>query len=183
MSFNYLSLTINMDSKKVVKSATELVPPQDRGQLYYKEVTVLRMTFVDNTGTAVALGASDTYVLALDSSRRHVSDTTDLMAYSDDTLFDVSGDWSGSSRASGELAARVDCGRALFSSRITETDGDQACFFQVRATPNGETNTTTLVQDTLDCWKNVINTFIYELVDGDGNTLVDGDTNTLTSVS
>lgn len=160
MSFNYISLTVLAATKAAVKSATERIPVTELENLYSRETSILRLTVIDSAGVAVALGASDEYELAIDSTRRHVDDNDDLMAYSDNDEFDIAGDWPGSSRANGELAVRVDCSRALFASRITAADGSQECFLQIRVTPDGETNTSTLIQDLLMCNKNVIQQYL-----------------------
>jgi hypothetical protein len=160
MSFTVITQTVNIDTKLWVKSATEQVQLVSLPLINSRETVIFGLSFVDSEGNAYELSASDEFELAIDSTRRHVTDTADLMAYSDDTQVDIAGDWSEINRTAGKISIRVDCSRTLFEDRITESDGVQECWIQVVRTPSGESNHTSMVQDLVNCADNVINRYI-----------------------
>lgn len=128
--------------------------------LYGREIAVVCLKFIDANGDAYALAADDEFELSIDSTRREVTDTSDLMAYGDNTQVDIAGDWADINRTNGKISIRVDCTRQLFDDRITEADGSQECWIQVTLTPNGESNHSTVLQDAVICNDNVINRYI-----------------------
>jgi hypothetical protein len=160
MSFTQVQLTVNPNRKSFIQSASVQSALQTRPILFSRETMVLCLSFVNDDGSVYALESDDEFECAIDSTRRHVTDTSDLMAYSDDTQVDIAGDWADISRANGKISIRVDCSRTLFEDRITESDGVQECWLQVPLTPSGESNATTMVQDLINCADNVINRYI-----------------------
>lgn len=128
--------------------------------LYGREIAIVCLKFIDANGDPYALEADDEFELSIDSTRREVTNTDDLMAYSDNTQVDIPGDWADVNRTAGKISIRVDCTRQLFDDRVTEADGSQECWMQVTLTPNGETNHSTVLQDLTICNDNVINRYI-----------------------
>ena len=153
-------MTVNPLKRQWITSAGDQAPLQRSAipQLYSRETAILALSFVDNEGNAYPLAADDEFELAIDDDRRHVTDTSDLMAYSDDTQVDIAGDWADIDRATGKISIRVDCSRTLFEDRINAEFED--CWLQVRLTPSGLSNATTMVQDLARCHDNVINRYI-----------------------
>jgi hypothetical protein len=160
MSFSRIEVTVNPTMKSWIKAADDQVflTGDNRPTLYSRETNVLCLSFVDNAGAVYPLEADDEFELAIDSTRRNVTDTNDLMAYSDNTQVDIAGDWSDISRANGKISIRVTCDRALFESRLTDLGDDdmQDGYLQIMLMPNGETNATTMVQDIVNTGGNVI---------------------------
>lgn len=162
MSFAQIQLTVNMDTKLVVKDTTAVglrQRPTSPPELNYNEINILCVHFVDSAGVNYALEADDEFKFALDSSRRAVTDTDDIMAYSANAVVDVAGDWADISRANGKISIRVDSGRDLFESRITEADGNQRCYGDLVLQPNGSNNWSMCLSDIFVCSKNVISKY------------------------
>jgi hypothetical protein len=78
------------------------------------------------------------------------------MAYSDNSMFDIAGQWSAIDRATGKISVQVACTSALFASRTDDADGDNDCWLQIRRIPNGETAGTTILLDKCRCIDAVI---------------------------
>lgn len=164
MSFSRIEQFVRVPSKTWVSTDDTNTQVELSGanlpQLFGREVAVMCLKFINTDGTPYVLAADDEFTLSIDSTRREVTDTNDLMVYSDDTQVDIAGDWADIDRATGKISIRVDCTRQLFDDRITSADGSQQCWIQVTLTPNGETNHSTVLQDSVFCNDNVINRYI-----------------------
>jgi len=71
------NLLINVDSRKVVKSSTQLVDPASSQRLnaIYGDKLILACEFIDATGAAYPLAAGDTFDCGLDKDFAHVLDS------------------------------------------------------------------------------------------------------------
>jgi hypothetical protein len=151
-----------MSTKQFVISdspSLSVIAPGDRPPFNYNETAILCLSFVKDDGTAYPLEATDEFILSIDSTPRNVTDTADLMAYSDNTQVDIAGDWADISRANGKISIRVDCSRDLFESRITDADGSQDVFIQVVLEPTAQDNYSAAVGDKVIASKNVISKY------------------------
>jgi hypothetical protein len=71
------NLLVNVDSRKVIKSTTQLVDPiaSQRLNAIYGDKIILAVEFVDSNGAAYPLAAGDTFDCGLDKDFSHVLDT------------------------------------------------------------------------------------------------------------
>jgi len=92
MSFTLKLLTVNINTRRIVRDAVSLadISYDEQPRFYVDETTVLGMSFVDKDGNPVVFAAGDTFELAIDDGLS-VRATNNVMAYSDDDLFDVAG--------------------------------------------------------------------------------------------
>jgi hypothetical protein len=118
-----IPITVNIYSGTIMQpaDATKIATKDsDKPQLYYGDHVIFCVSFVDNAGEPFALGSADTFELALDTNFSHL-DT--LMAWSSSSNgdVDVSGDWSGISRATGKISIRVNCETVGFAAKLSAT--------------------------------------------------------------
>jgi hypothetical protein len=157
MSYSLQLLTVNVNTRRIVRDAASLleIAYDDQPRFYVDETTVLGMSFVDKDGAAIVFDAGDTFELAIDDGLS-VRATNNVMAYSDNAMFDIAGQWADIDRATGKISVQVDCDRALFASRTDDADGDNNAWLQIRLIPNGETAGSTICLDRCRCIDAVI---------------------------
>lgn len=124
MSYKKILITVNAETGVIVDSSREAVRDAFLPRLYYGEIVIVCVSFVDSLGVAYPLNESDLFELSIDKDFVHeVSGEDDpLMAYSANDMVDISGDWASISRIGGKISIRVDCLTEGFLQKIASEE-------------------------------------------------------------
>jgi len=162
MSYAKQLLIVNLDTRKVCKSATmRMTDPAAEGRirLYDREMRVLCLTFVNGDGSAAAFPAGASYDFAVDYTRGAKAEAA-LMAFTDDAHINDLADWADADPTAGKIGVLVDCATDEFAAGLDTIDGEQTIWCQLRMFPSGETNHSTLLMDFGMAYSNVIGKYV-----------------------
>lgn len=138
-TFKKISLTVNAETGSFIdpvdgsKLNTASLPDFCLG-----ETSILCLSFVDSSLNAYVFESDDSFELALDKDFVHtVSGVEDpLMAYSNDSMFNISGDWDSASLAAGKISVRINCNTTGFVSKIASSESVMA-WIEIKKYPSG----------------------------------------------
>lgn len=126
---------VNVDTGQIVSSTGSVVSANEAPSVFLDEKVILCIQFINSTGIIVPFQEYEAFELAVDNNFNH-SDL--LMAYSDNSLFNVAGDWvdsnpseidvgdtpvadwtnRGSNKSRGRISARLYCNTYNFATKI-----------------------------------------------------------------
>lgn len=154
-NYRRVPITVNANTGLIVDAVSfkPLIDPKDYVAILYGETVILCLTFVDDEGNPYAFNSNDTFELAFDSNFDH---TDDLMAYSDNTQVNISGDWASASITGGKISIRLNCLTVAFGTRIG-TSISLTSYFQVNRYISGSIYPSTILFN-VGTAKNVVKT-------------------------
>ena len=129
MSYKKILITVNAETGVIVDSSREAVRDAYLPQLYYGEIVIVCVSFVDSLGVAYPLNDTDLFELSIDKDFVHTitgGGDDPLMAYSGNDMVDISGDWTSISRIGGKISIRVDCMTEGFLQKIASSENISA---------------------------------------------------------
>lgn len=144
MSATQKWLYIDVGNRQLVRSGVNMTPIGIPVFNAGSEV-VLCCNLLRPNGAAYPLAAGDEFVCGIDLVKQDKTDTSDLMAYADDTAVDIAGDWSAINRSYGMISIRLSCDDDNFWDRIPTDEGKITAYLHIRMTPSGESNSTTIL--------------------------------------
>ena len=138
-TFKKISLTVNAESGAFIdpadgsKLSTACLPDFCLG-----ETSILCLSFVDSDLNAYPFETNDSFELSIDKDFVHtVSGVEDpLMAYSANSMFNISGDWDSASLAAGKISVRINCNTTGFVSKIGFSESVMA-WLEIKRYPAG----------------------------------------------
>lgn len=120
MSLKQLFFTINAETGRFVNSRGANLDDSSKPSLFLNDAVILCLSFVNSNNAVCALGPSDAFQLAIDND---FDSATGLMAFSNNSKVDISGDWSSIDRSSGKISIRLNCNTAKFAEKLgSESD-------------------------------------------------------------
>lgn len=158
-AYRKIPLTVNAETGSIIDPDTGLDAVDQKSLLpsfRYGESVVLCLSFVDSDLEAAPFDPSDTFECSVDSDYVHtVSGEEDpLMAYSDNSMVDVPGDWSETSRAGGKISMRLNCLTTGFLAKIASSESLD-CILEVKHFFEGSVHSSVILQ-TKAVAKNVV---------------------------
>lgn len=126
-----LYFDVNTETGKWFDSSnpTYLLSSDKKPKLKLGEKVILCLSLFDNTGTALALNAGDTFDIGADNNFNH---TDDLCLYADNTAVDVAGDWDYIDRATGKISIRLTVDSVSLRSKLSTSETLSSVKIQLR---------------------------------------------------
>ena len=148
-TFKKINLTVNAETGA-------LIDPSDGAKLNTAslpdfclgETSILCLSFVDSSLNAYPFAAEDSFELSIDKDFVHTVNGVEdpLMAYSADSMFNLSGDWDSTSLAAGKISVRINCNTTGFVSKIGSSESVMA-WIEIQRYPAGLTDASIILRN------------------------------------